>query len=359
MNEVRDTVIVGGGQAALALGYFLAEQGRDFTILEAATQPAAAWRARWDSLRLFTPAKYDSLPGTPFPGDPGHLPSRDEVATYLSDYAERHELPVELGQRVTGVSPADDGWKVQTTSKAVAARSVVIATGPFQIPRLPVTLAEALGPEVQQCHSAEYRRPQDITGSTVLVVGGGNTGYQLAEELSESREVHLAVGTKQTPMPRRLLGADIFTVLDRTGAMAKTVDSRLGRRMKDRETLVGYGPKVARRQGIALHDRVVGADGSTVRFADGGHLEPDAVIWATGFARDHSFVDAPVLDAAGNLVHTRGVTPAPGLFFLGLPWMHTRGSALLGWVKDDAEFIAHQIAATRTQGLRRRPLAVT
>ena len=351
MSEVRDTVIVGGGQAGLALGYFLGTQGRDFAILEAAAEPAAAWRGRWDSLTLFTSARYDNLPGLPFPGDPDRYPRRDEVIEYLAGYADRFELPVELNSRVSRISAADGAWMVEA-GKTIEARNVVIATGPFQLPRVPVALAELLAPEIQQMHSVDYRRPADMQGRTVLVVGGGNTGYQIAEELSATREVHLAIGTKQLPMPQRLFGRDIFTVLDRLGAMRKTVGSRMGKRMKERETLVGYGPKVARRRGIQLHDRVVGADASSLGFDNGTRLNPDAVIWATGFTNDHRFVEAPIFDERGHVIHERGVTSAAGIYFIGLPWMHTRGSALLGWVKDDAEHIADQIAAHPTAAQR-------
>ena len=340
-----DTVIVGGGQAALALGYFLKEQGRDFLILEAASEPAAAWRSRWDSLTLFTPARYDSLPGQDFPGDPDRYPTRDEVVEYLTGYAERFALPVELGTRVNRVAPSDGGWTVETAARQIEARNVVIATGPFQTPRIPVALAERLSLQVQQLHSSEYRSPSQIAGRRVLVVGGGNTGYQIAEELSATREVHLAIGTRQMPLPRRIVGRDLFTIFDRVGAMRKTADTRLGRRLKGRDTLVGYGPKAARRMGIALHGRATDADVGGVYFADGSYVSPDAIVWATGFARDHRIVDAPVLDAAGAPIHRRGVTSAAGLYFLGLPWLHTRGSALLGWVRHDAEYLAAQIAA--------------
>ena len=340
-----DTVVIGAGQAGLAVGYHLARQGRDFTILDAAAEPAAAWRGRWDSLRLFTPARYDSLPGLPFPGDRDHLPARDEVVDYLTGYAACFGLPVELGCRVQRVAPAGDGWAVEAGARTLEARNVVVATGPFQVPRLPAGLAARLDPSVAQLHSAAYRRPSQVGGGTALVVGGGNTGYQIAEELAaDGREVHLAIGARQLPMPRRVLGRDIFTILDRTGAMRKTADSRLGRRMKGRDTLVGYGPRVAQRQGIALHGRAIAAEGRTVTFAGGPSVRPDAVVWATGFTRDHGFVEAPVF-AAGEVVQRRGVTEAPGLYFIGLPWMHTRGSALLGWVGHDAEHVADHIAS--------------
>ena len=337
-----DVVVIGAGQAGLAAGHFLARQDLRFVLLEEADGPAAAWRDRWDSLRLFTPARYDALAGKPFPGDPDRYPTRDEVVAYLTDYAR--ELPVEYGSRVTALRPTPAGFNVELANRVLEARQVVVATGPFQVPRTP-ELAAALDGGVTQLHSADYRSPAQLPVGPVLVVGGGNTGYQIAEELSATHEVHLSVGSRQGPLPQRLVGIDLFRILDHVGAMRKTVHSRLGRRMKDRELLIGSSPRKARRLGIALRARATAAEAGQVRFADGSTMEPRAVIWATGFTRDHGWIDVPVFDADGAPVHERGVTATPGLYFLGLPWQHTRGSALLGWVKDDAHHITDRIAA--------------
>jgi putative flavoprotein involved in K+ transport len=209
-------------------------------------------------------------------------------------------------------------------------------------------------------HSTAYRSPRSVPEGRVLVVGGGNTGFQIAEELSASREVHLSIGSRQTPLPQRLLGRDLFWYLDRTGLLRKTTDSRIGRRMSGRDTLIGSSPRRLRREhGVELHGRAVSADGSRVRFEDGSELEVDAIVWATGFRVDHAWIDAPVFDDAGRLVHRRGVTDSPGLYFLGLSWQHTRGSALLGWVKDDAEHIARQIASAHPTPAAQPALAST
>jgi len=346
-SERREVIVVGGGQAGLAIGYFLARQGRDFVILEAAEEPAAAWRERWDSLKLFTPVRYNSLPGLPFPGEPGSYPGRDDVAAYLIDYVRHFDLPVELGSRVRSIRKPADAYHVELADRSYEAQQVVVATGPFQVPFTPA-IAQGLDPKVAQLHSTTYRSPQAVSTGPVLVAGGGNTGFQIAAELAGAHEVHLSVGSRQTPLPQRILGRDLFWYLERTGLMRKSTETRVGRRLAGRDALIGSSPRALGRQhGVQLHKRAIDAAGSTVSFADGTQLDVGSVVWATGFRVDHSFIDVPAFDADGHLVHRRGVTEAPGLYFLGLSWQHTRGSALLGWVKDDAEFIAQQINAFR------------
>ena len=345
-----DVVVVGAGQAGLAIGYFLARQGRRFVILDRAPSVGAAWRDRWDSLTLFTARRYDSLPGLEFPGDPDSYPGRDEVIEYLERYAERFELPLELSTEVRRLSNEEGAFVLELDGRTITAEQVVVATGPFQTPFVP-DLAGSLSPEVVHVHSTGYRRPGDVPSGTVLVVGGGNTGFQIAKELSGTHDVHLSVGSRQKPLPQRFLGRDLFWWLTTTRLLRTTVESRLGRRLSTRDTLIGSSPReLERRYGVELRPRAVGALGRTIRFEDGSELEVDAVIWATGYRPDYAWIDVPALAADGRLRHRRGVTDAPGLYFLGLTWQHTRGSALIGWVEDDAEFIAGEI-----DSLRERP----
>jgi putative flavoprotein involved in K+ transport len=292
-----------------------------------------------------------------FPGDPDRYPTRDEVADYLTGYAREFALPVELNSRVRAVRRQNDGYVLELDDRTYEARQVVIATGPFQTPFVP-GIAEGLGDDVVQMHSTGYRSPESVPDGRVLVVGGGNTGFQIAEELSASREAHLAIGSRQTPLPQRILGRDLFWYLDATGLIRKSTASRIGKLMRKREdTLIGSNPRRARRRGIELHGRAVAAAGSTVSFADGADLDVRGVIWATGFRVDHSWIDVPVFDADGRAVHERGVTASPGLYFLGQLWQHTRGSALLGWVKDDAAYIAEKVAGFQSTQIGRPALA--
>jgi putative flavoprotein involved in K+ transport len=342
--EHYDVVVVGGGQSGLALGYYLARQGRKFLILEREDDVAPAWRDRWDSLKLFTSRRFNSLPGLDFPGEADGYPVRDEVVAYLENYAAKFDLPVRLGAPARGLSKQDGRFLIELDDGRIAADQVVITTGPFQEPRLPA-FASGLAGEVVQMHSTEYRRPSDLPTGRTLVVGGGNTGYQIAEELAATRATHLAIGGRQVPLPQRFLGRDLFWWLTKTRLIDKSIETRLGKRASQRDALVASTPRKSKRRGVILHGRAIAASGWTVTFEDGSSMDVDGVVWATGFRGDYGWIDLPVTDDVGRVRHTRGVTKIPGLYTLGLQWQYTRGSALLGFVKGDAEFIAEQIGA--------------
>ena len=214
-REQLDVIVIGAGQAGLAIGYYLARQGRRFAILEAADAVGSAWRTRWDSLVLFTARRYDALPGLAFPGDPDGHPTRDEVIAYLETYASTFALPVQLGSPVRSLAVSDGRFVAELDGRAVEAAQVVVATGPFQVPNVPAVAGD-LAPELYQVHSTGYTRPSDLPDGTVVVVGGGNTGYQIAKELSSSHDVHLAIGSRQKALPQRFLGRDLFWWLTKT-----------------------------------------------------------------------------------------------------------------------------------------------
>jgi putative flavoprotein involved in K+ transport len=358
-DELLDVVVVGGSQAGLAMAWHLAKQNLRFVVLDAAPELGDTWRCRWDSLRLFTPTQYDALPGMAFPGPPDTYPGKDAVAGYLKAYAAAFDLPVRLNSPVTRLSQTDEGFKIHTQREVFNVRQVVVAAGPFQVPFLP-SAAQRLDSSVTQPHSAEYRNPQALPAGPVLVVGGGNSGFQIAEELATAdRQVDLSIATKMPILPQRLAGKDLFWWLTRLGLLRVTVDSRLGRRMSSRDFIIGSSRRRLQAAGVRFRPGVAGADGRTVRFADGTSLDVEVVIWATGYRPDHSWIDIPGVTRDGKVVHRRGVTDVPGLYFLGLSWQHTRGSALLGFVHDDAAYLAGRITshARVTQEAASRPAA--
>jgi putative flavoprotein involved in K+ transport len=340
-----DVVVVGGSQAGLAMAWHLARQGLRFVVLEAGPEVGHTWRSRWDSLKLFTPAQYDALPGMAFPAPADTYPTKDPVADYLQAYAAAFDLPIRLNAQVTDLRRVGDDFEVRTADATYRARQVVVATGPFQVPFIPPPAAK-LDPSVTQLHSAAYHNPQALPEGPVLVVGGGNSGFQIAEELAATRTVDLSIATRYPMLPQRRAGRDLFWWLTRLGVMRVTAGSRLGRRVQARgEFIIGTNRKRLERAGVRFRPRLVDAEGRTVRFADHRLLEDiGVVVWATGYRPDYTWIQIPGVVHEGHVVHRRGVTVVPGLYFLGLSWQHTRGSALLGFVNDDAAYLADRIA---------------
>jgi putative flavoprotein involved in K+ transport len=335
--------VVGAGQAGLAVGWHLARTGLRFLLLDTAPELGHSWRSRWDALTLFTPSEYDGLPGLAFPAPSGAYPTKDEVADYLTQYATTFDLPVLLNTTVLRLTRADDGFVAETSQGKLRARQVVVATGAFQRPVIP-DLTEQFDSAVTQLHSSEYRNPAALPDGKVLVVGAGNSGLQIAAELSATREVAVASGSRTLRLPQRILGRDLFWWLTRTGLMGQPVDSPVGRRIRSRgELVIGTRHSDLTRSGVRFHPRLRGASGRSARFADGTSSEVDTVLWATGFRPDYAWIDVPGVTDGRDIRHRRGVTEEPGLYFVGLPWQHTRGSALLGFVKDDAEFVSGEV----------------
>ena len=349
--ERYDTVVIGGGQAGLAVGYHLARRDVDFVILDAERRVGDAWRRRWDSLRLFTPAAYSGLPGMVFPAPPAHLPDKDEVADYLERYAERFDLPIRLDTRVERLGWNGEHYVLHTGTVQFEAHNVVVATGPFQRPRMPA-VATRLSPEIHQLHSSAYRSPFDLPEGPVLVAGAGNSGAQIALELARFRKVWLA-GRDTGHLPRRLLGRDLFDWI--WPLMTRlTLDTRLGRKlrsgMRGGDALIGIPERSLADAGVVRIGKITDErNGRPV--CDGQVIEPRVVVWCTGFAPDYSWIELPILDEAGNLRHRRGVsTDVPGLYFVGLRFLHRMNSSLIGGVGADAAFIAEQVAQ-RTESM--------
>jgi putative flavoprotein involved in K+ transport len=219
-----------------------------------------------------------------------------------------------------------------------------VATGPFQAPHVPPT-AQRLDGSVTQLHSARYRNPRTLPPGPVLVVGGGNSGFQIAGELAATRQVDLAIATKAPVLPQRLAGKDLFWWLTRLGLMRVTAGFRLGRRLRARPDFIIGSSRRLRAAGVRFRPAVAGAEGRTVRFADGSSLDAGIVIWTTGYRPDCSWINIPGVARDGHLIHRRGVTNVPGLYFLGLPWQHRRGSALLGFVQEDAAYLAGRVTS--------------
>lgn len=345
--ERFEAVVVGGGQAGLAVGHHLAERGVDFTILTDETRIGDNWRKRWDSLRLFTPARYSGLPGMPFPAPPNHLADRDEVADYLERYAERTDLPVRLATRASAVSWNGERYVVcmDGCTSVIEADNVIVATGAFQRPRVPA-VASRLTPRIRQLHSSGYHNPFELPDGPVLVVGAGNSGAQIALELARYRKVWLA-GRPTGHLPRRLLGRDLFQWLWPIFSRA-TADTMLGRRLRSKtsrgDALIGIPERELREAGIVRVGRVEEERGG-LPVCGGVVIDPAVIVWCTGFDPDYAWIDLPIFGVNGFPRHVRGVvTESPGLYFLGLRFQHRMSSSLIGGVGEDAAWIAARVA---------------
>jgi putative flavoprotein involved in K+ transport len=347
--ERLDVVVVGGGQAGLATGHHLGRLGIPHVILDADARGGDSWRRRWDSLRLFTPARYDGLPGLPFPARPGSYPTKDEMADYLESYAERFRLPVRRGVRVDRVSRPGDTYLVRAGDRTLEAAHVIVATGAHQTRLIP-PLAGDLDPEIVQLHAGDYRNPGQLRSGATLVVGAGNSGAEIAMEAAAAghRSYLAGRGTGRIPPVAYALGARPFWFLaNRVLSVATPVGRRARRRI-----LGGGGPliRLDMRQvldaGVVRMPRVTAARDGLPVFEDGRTAEVANVVWCTGFGLDFSWIDLPVVRADGMPEHDRGIVRSqPGLSFVGLPFQSKLASAFIGGVGGDAAYVVRQVAA--------------
>ena len=345
----HDVVIMGAGQAGLAMGALLQDQGVDYLIIGEEARIGDTWRVRYDSLRLFTPRWLNRLPMDDIAGhaEPGGYPDKTEVADYLEEYAQRRQLRVLLETRVTRLAEEGAGFVLTTQRGLIHASAVVVATGPFQQPSIP-QFATRLPPRVTQLHTAHYRNDRQLQPGRVLVVGAGNSGAQIAADLARHREVHISTGERLSFVPQTLLGKSIFWWFHRLGVYRAHIATPLGLRLSQRpDPIIGKELKQALRDDkVVPHPRTVGVSEDKMLFSDGSSLRIDNVVWATGYRSDYSWLTIDgVLDETGKPHHRRGVTERPGLFFLGLPWQHSRKSALIGGVGDDAGYLLPAIQA--------------
>jgi len=345
-NSTLDVLVIGAGQAGLALGYHLRQTGRRFLLVDRHARIGESWRRRFDSLTLFTPRAYSALPGLQVPGDPDGYPGKDEIAGYLEAYARHFALPIALDTEIARLErPNGVFHATAATGEVLAARTVVLATGAFQEPAIP-PLAERLAPGVAQLTPETYRNPQQTPDGTALVVGDGATGRQIARELSATHRVLLATGRPRRVSPHRLLGKSIFWWMDKLGLLRKSRESAVGRRLMQADPFPGKDLDLARlrERGVEAVGRLTGVNGRRVLLTDAKLVEVDAVIWATGYRDRTDWVAIPAAkDERGAFVERRGLSPVPGLAFAGRSWQWTRGSALLTGVGADAQYVAQHL----------------
>lgn len=349
-DEHFDVLVIGGGQAGLATGYHLAQAGLRFVILDAGARTGDPWRQRWDSLRLFTPARINGLPGMPYPAPPGAVVTRDEIASYMESYAQRFGLPIRHGMRVDNLTRADSNFVATSGTSRVSSDQVVVATGSYPTPRLPAFASE-LDSGIAQFHSTQYRNPSQLQGD-VLVVGAGNSGAEIAMDAAQHRKTFLA-GRKTGQIPYPL----VFTrPVWWVGQLVMSRSTPIGRRMAAAQAtgrgqpLVRIKPEHLAAAGVERMPRVVGTEQGKPKLEGGRILDIGTVVWCTGFDHTYPWIEMPISDDAGHILHTRGVVDsAPGLYFVGLPFQHRISSSLIGGVGEDARYVVEKIVARRSR----------
>jgi putative flavoprotein involved in K+ transport len=351
MTQNAHTVVIGGGQAGLAVGYHLAKQGRELTILDANERIGDSWRNRWDSLRLFTPAHYDGLPGWRFPAPGWSFPTKDEMADYLEAYARRFELPVQTGVRVERLAKEGGRFLIAAGDRHFEADRVVVASGAHIVPRAP-GFATELGRQIRQLHSSEYRDPSQLQDGSALVVGAGNSGAEIALELSGARQTMLAGrAIAEIPVPHGGRRARLLLpVLRFLGNHLLTVRTPIGRKVGP-QIAHGATPLIRTKSadleaaGVERVPRVAGVRDGLPLLEDGQAVDAANVVWCTGFRQDFSWIELPVLDENGEPVHDRGVARGePALCFMGLLFQYAVTSDVLPGVSRDAKRIARHLA---------------
>jgi len=352
--EHFDVIVIGGGQAGLSVGYHLARRGLRFVILDRCARIGDVWRSRWSSLRLFTPSQFNGLDGMPFPGPKHRFPTKDEFADYLEAYARRFELPVRTGVEVERLWRRDGRYIVTTRGGELQADHVVIAMASYQRPKVPA-FAHQLASDIVQLHSAAYRSPSQLRPGGVLIVGGGNSGAEIGIELAREQRIWIS-GRDNGQVPFRIdgwLGRLILVrlVLRVLFHRIMTVRTPMGRRMRSK--VLSHGGPLIRVKwkdlwaaGVERVPRTVGVENGLPVLEDGRVLDVANVVWCTGFHPGFSWIDLPVFGDDGRPRHRSGVVEdQPGLYFVGLEFVHAFSSTMIHGVGRDAERIGRTIAA--------------
>ena len=354
-----ETVIIGGGQAGLATAWHLTRQDVPFVILDENDQVGAAWRKRWESLRLFTPGRYDGLPGMPFPGKPGSHPGKDDIADYLTTYASRFKFPIRTGVKVTRLRKAGDHYTLETKDELLVARNVVVATGPFHHPRIPEFAGE-LDAGIGRMHSSEYRTPSQVREGPVLVVGAGQSGAEIALDMARNNHKVWLSG-RDTGEEPDVVGTVFERLITSLIVFAATkvinVANPLGRKLRRHFFYpprgiprAGGTKKKIKKAGIDWVGRTTGIQNGFPQLEDGRVLQVAHVFWCTGFETDYRWIELPIFDEYGFPRHDMGVVRShPGLYFIGMPFQRTLASSLLMGVGKDAGYIAAHLAAERVR----------
>lgn len=338
---IYDFIVVGAGQAGLSIAYYLKRTGYHFLVIDGDDEIGGSWKRRWDSLKLFTPTQYNHLPGLPFPAEFGAYPGKQAVANYLRQYVDYFQIPVRLNFPARKMTKTNDCFTIQSDHGSVQSRQVIVATGPFHVPSIP-SFAQQLSDDVLQLHSSEYKNPQQLQSGETLVVGGGDSGVQILQELAGVLpKVYFSGECGTMVLPQEFLGKTLWWWLLKLGILGANKYSWLGKRLAERpQPIIGTNVKrLFAKQNVELVGRALSAQDNQVNCEKQTLSGIKNVIWATGFKPDFDWIENITLDEKGYPLNRRGISQLEGLYFIGLPWMYTRSSATLGGVQQDAQYL--------------------
>ncbi|GAL76512.1 probable L-amino-acid oxidase [Nonlabens ulvanivorans] len=341
-----DYVVIGGAQAGLSMAYHLQKQNKKFIVIDGEKEVGASWLNRWDSLKLFTPTEYNHLPGLKFRAPKNHYPTKFEVANYFKSFVEKFDIPIQLNTLVTSVRKNKKTFIIEYKDGFIESKNVIVATGPFHIPYTPPCHTKA-SQEILQIHSNYYKNADQLQEGDALVVGGGDSGYQILNEISKdsARTVYFSGDTTVKSLPQQFLGKTLWWWFTITGFLNYNKYSWIGKKINSStQPVIGTDVKeILSRENVIPVGRTKDASDQKIIFENKKVSTIKNIIWATGYRPNFSWIEGLELDANNYPKNYRGISNIKGLYFMGLPWMYTRGSATLGGVSKDADFLANYI----------------
>lgn len=355
---MTDYIIIGAGQAGLAIAYYLNKQNLNYIIVDANSETGAPWLKRWDSLKLFTPSEFNNLPGMKFPHKKGHYANKYEVADYLKSYVVKFNIPIEFNHKITSLKKENGVFKLKSDTKEFLTKNVIVATGPFHKPFTPACHTK-ISDSIFQIHSEHYKSPNQLQNGSTLVVGAGDSGVQILNEISKTnRTVYFSGNTNINSIPQEILGKTLWWWFKKIGFLSAHKYSWIGKKLsKGGQPVIGTDVKTLfKKENVICVGRTLDANNQTIHFEKQKVSDIKNIIWATGFKPNFQWIDDIDLDDSHYPKNYRGVSELEGLYFLGLPWLYTRGSATLGGIKKDAEYLSNYI--TKKEKLTKKDVPI-
>lgn len=343
---MKDFIIIGAAQAGLSMAYHLKKNDKNFLIIDKENEIGASWLNRWNSLKLFTPTEFNHLEGMPFPAPKGNYPNKYEVAGYFKAYAKTFDFPIQLNTFADCVEKSDNYFTIKTNKGDLLCKEVIIATGPFHIPYTP-KFHNNISEDIFQIHSNYYKNPDQLQDGETLVVGGGDSGFQILDEISKNTEstTYFSGNTDIRTLPQEILGKTLWWWFTITGFLSFSKDSWIGKKIsKSKQPIIGTDVKsIIKRNNVVPVGYTINSENNTIKTTKKTLNNIKNIVWATGYKPNFKWINNIELTRDGYPKHHRGISTTNGLYFIGLPWLHTRGSATLGGIKKDAKYLAQKI----------------